>query len=295
VVIAIIGILIALLLPAVQKVREAANRMTCANNLKQLGVALHNYHGSLGVFPPARNPFPLVHSPQSRLLPFVEQENLQKLVDYTQAPSSDANLAASETPIKLLICPSDLMRGRVPGSTHGGTNYTACVGTGLVEYGLIASGDGTFTQKPLGFRDLVDGTSNTVVFSESLLGNGVTSIGAEPTEAQREVLEMASGNDPTPSACGQGGGTWSGQRGGKWIDGHYGNALYNHYYTPNPVPWDCGNGFHNKALSSARSLHSGGVNVMLGDGSVRFVTNSVKLDIWRALATRIGGEAPGEY
>src|SRR4051794_36202958 len=128
VVIAIIGVLIGLLLPAVQKVREAANRLSCQNNLKQLGLALHNYHGALGTFPPARNPFspppPLVYSAQARLLPYVEQDNLAKLIDFTTpplyfagaTPPSAGTYTASITVIKLLVCPSDIGRGVVQGA-----------------------------------------------------------------------------------------------------------------------------------------------------------------------------------
>ena len=85
------------------------------------------------------------------------------------------------------------------------------------------------------------------------------------------------------------------QRGGKWIDGHYGNTLYNHYYPPEPPgKWDCGNASHNKGLSTARSNHAGGVNLLLADGSVRFVRNAVQPATWRALATRDGGEVIGD-
>ena len=290
VVIAIIAILIALLVPAVQKVREAASRIQCTNNLKQLGLALHNHHASLKNFPPARNPWPLVHSPLARLLPYVEQENLQKLVDFTQPVSSPANLAASQTPVRLFLCPTDIGDGRVPGSSHAGTNYVANVGTGTVGFGLIASGDGVFTQTPMGFRDLSDGSSNTAAFSETLLGNGVNSAGPIPLNPQREVLEVPGGSDPTPGACAGAAGGWSGQRSAKWIDGHYGNVLYNHYYMPNAREWDCGNGSHNKGLSTARSLHPGGVNMLFCDGSVRFVTDSIHQNTWRGMATRGGGE-----
>ena len=294
VVIAIIAILIGLLLPAVQKVREAAARMKCSNNLKQIGLAMHNYEGALGAFPQARNPFPLVHSALSRLLPYVEQDNLQKLVDYTTPPTSAQNLVASQTRVNLFVCPSDPRNGQVPGMAEYGTNYVANNGSGTIGFGLIASGDGMFTQTPVRHGDILDGTSNTAAFAESTLGNGVTPASAADADPRFAVLEVPGGADTTPAACDSAGGAFSGRRGGKWIDGHYGNSLYNHYYTPNPTgKWDCGNGSHNKGLSTARSFHSGGVSVLACDGSVRFVRDGINPTTWRALATRAGGEVLG--
>jgi prepilin-type N-terminal cleavage/methylation domain-containing protein/prepilin-type processing-associated H-X9-DG protein len=306
VVIAIIAILIGLLLPAVQKVREAAARMSCSNNLKQIGLAMHNHHSALNEFPPARKPFPLVFSPLARLLPYVEQDNLQKLLDFTQPPldffgtgtnpnDNPTPTAPSKFQVKLFLCPSDALSPRVPGSAYGATNYIACVGTGLVQFGNVASGDGVFTDVPVRVEAISDGSSNTVAFSETLLGNGLTSNGSVPSDPRRERYVIPGGADTTPAGCeSASGGAWSGGRSAKWIDGHYGSALYNHYYPPNARAWDCGNGFNNKGLTAARSGHSGGVNVLFCDGGVRFVRDSVDLVAWRAASTRVGGEVPGD-
>src|SRR5436309_2594590 len=124
VVIAIIAILIGLLLPAVQKVREAAARIKCANNLKQIGLALHNYHSVNQNFPPGRAPYPLVVSSQGRILAYVEQDNIGRSVDVNMVPLYNSNPAqfplipgnyqASITPVKLFVCPSDPMNGQNP-------------------------------------------------------------------------------------------------------------------------------------------------------------------------------------
>jgi prepilin-type N-terminal cleavage/methylation domain-containing protein len=295
VVIAIIGVLVALILPAVQAARESARRMGCGNNLRQVGIALQNYHDVTNCLPVARNPFPLVHSALSRILPFVEQGNVHQLVDYTQPLSAASNQAAIESPIKLFVCPSDGARGRVPGTVTGATNYVVNNGSGTVGFGLIASGDGVFTQTNIAFRQITDGLSNTAAASESLLGTGRTSVGSTPADLRREILEVPGGNDPTPADCQAAAGAWVGQRGAKWLDGHYGNSLYNHYYAPNQATWDCGNGSHNKGLWSARSTHPGGVGLLLCDSSVRLVSSQIAIEVWRALSTRGGGETTADF
>jgi prepilin-type processing-associated H-X9-DG protein len=238
----------------------------------------------------------MVHSGLSRLLPFVEQENVQRLVDYTTPLSSAQNIAASQTRVKLFVCPADGADGRVPGQLDAGSNYVASNGSGTVAYGLIASGDGLFTQTPMRPADILDGLSNTAAFSESTLGNGQVPASAASADPRFVVLEVPGGNDATPDACESAAGVFSAKRGAKWLDGHYGNTLYNHYYPPNIAgKWDCGNGSHNKGLSTARSFHAGGVNVLLADGSVRFLRDSIDMPTWRGMSTRNGGEVPGDF
>ncbi len=303
VVLAIIAVLIGLLLPAVQKVRESAARTSCQNNLKQLGLALHNYHDAYGSLPPGSNtPYPNLFSAHAYLLPFLEQDNLQRTMNFKRAPvplgsdDGSANRSAALLLVKTFLCPSDSGTGRVPGSDYGGTNYVACTGTGTVSNGLTSVGDGVFYHASrTKLMDIRDGTSNTAAFSESLLGDGAAPSDRSSTDSKRRVLELIGGTDTTPLACKGGDGLWPGQRGARWINGQYGDTLYNHYYTPNATFWDCGNANHDKGLTAARSQHSGSVNVLLCDGSVRAVGNGVTMEVWRGLATRAGGEVLGEY
>jgi prepilin-type N-terminal cleavage/methylation domain-containing protein/prepilin-type processing-associated H-X9-DG protein len=298
VVIAIIAILVALLLPAVQQAREAARRAQCRNNLKQIGLALHNYESSHRVFPPGTLGFPKVFSAHAHLLPYMDQANLRNLIDFDVPPLDfgipgwQANEQAAKTTIPVYRCPSD--GEHVPGSDFGTINYPACVGSGLVNDGSSSRADGVvFTQSSIGFGDLTDGTSNTVCFGETVLGSGADpATGSDPF---REVIELSGGTPTTPIACIPGSGGWSGLRGAKWINGHYADTLYNHFYPPNVAAPDCHNQWHNHALTAARSMHSGGVHVLLCDGSVQFVGETVNLNIWRAVSTRAGGEVVGEF
>jgi prepilin-type N-terminal cleavage/methylation domain-containing protein/prepilin-type processing-associated H-X9-DG protein len=315
VVIAIIAVLIGLLLPAVQKVRAAAARAQCLNNLKQIGIALHNYESTNGCFPSGcGGPSPLWFSAQAYLLPYIEQENLQNLIDFSQAPESygyiptDNDAKAATFVVKLFLCPSDWISPRVPSSIHGASNYVACNGSGTVQNGLTSAGvaDGVFYDMcdfngnvvgTCRIAAITDGTSNTAAFSESLLGDGQTTNGTAPSNAaQRKVLLFPGGADTSPVACSSNSGTWSGLRGDGWISGgDLTNGYYNHFYLPNTSMWDCTNEWQSSTLKAARSLHDGGVNLLLCDGSVRFVSNSISLITWQKLATRAGGEVVGDY
>jgi prepilin-type N-terminal cleavage/methylation domain-containing protein/prepilin-type processing-associated H-X9-DG protein len=304
VVIAIIGVLVAVLLPAVQAARESSRRVACANNLKQIGVALQNFHAAFGRFPMGRGqPVPGIFSPQAYLLPYLEEANLKDLVDYGSAPTSFSvasgtfydgarNLNAACTTISVYQCPSDVANGRVFNSAFGGTNYVASVGSGTVGNGNMVGADGVFfTGSKIAFRSILDGSSHTVAFSERTLGPGLSANTLTAATAFAYMLQLSNPNDASPVTCASPAlGTWYSQRSAKWILGNYGNTLYNHYYPPNAVQWDCMNMAQQKGLTAARSLHPGGVSVLFCDSSVRFVDDSVAIDLWRALATISGGE-----
>jgi prepilin-type processing-associated H-X9-DG protein len=303
VVMAVIGVLVALLLPAVQSAREAARRVACSNHLKQLGLALHHFHDIHRRFPAGRGaPLPVVFSAQAHLLPYMEEENLQDLIDFSSAPTTfsvpgttydgSANYLAATTAVAVLQCPSDTGSGRVSGSPFGATSYAANAGSGLADYGNLRDADGVFyLGSAINFRDLLDGSTHTAAFSERLLGTGQPAAGVSPQIIQRSMWELPVGSDPTPSACAaRASESWYVERGAKWILGNYGNTLYNHYYSPNAIQWDCMNMNQQKALGTARSRHPGGVMVSFCDGSVRFVLQTISQEVWRAASTRAGGE-----
>lgn len=320
VVITIIGILISLLLPAVQSAREAARRISCANNLKQVGLALHNYHSHYNCFPGLGTSSLASFSVQAKLLPFVEQTNLQDLIDFTQPlylgsshnqTLNPAQAAAARTRLSLFRCPSDPgedMYEEKPGEVLAGGNYVVCGGSGTgTNYDLRYPTDGLFYYgSACGFRDIADGSSNTVVFSESILGlrSDVTKPDAVPTGFDR--LMGFSGHAPNTDGPGLHGlidpdlasvarrcQLWFGNRCFGWIVGKPMATTFITYMLPNdPTPdvYSMGIGFY-----AARSFHPGGVNATLGDGSVRFISDRVELDVWRALGTCAGGEVIEQF
>jgi prepilin-type N-terminal cleavage/methylation domain-containing protein/prepilin-type processing-associated H-X9-DG protein len=317
VVIAIIAILIGLLVPAVQKVREAASRATCQNNLKQLGLAMHSFHDTNRKFPYARrvdnwDAFPWYFT----VLPFVEQENIRQLVFNLDTAvgvwGTDPRLIAARTTIvPIVFCPSDT--GPIINEPNSTTwcrtrgNYRASVGPGDM-YGQavdnttgpwgpgvfqVLRGQGTGGTSPAAHQtrlsDIKDGTSNTILLLEGL------------------------NSTVTPG--------WGGPIGDIQL-GNMGGSMLSTYQTPNtavadqpvgPCPQDRGDTVYRApcqqlrplergtpydsvgAWAAARGKHSGGVNVALCDGSVRFVGDGVDLRTWRALGTRAGGEVVGDY
>ena len=298
VVIAIIAVLIGMLLPAVQKVRAAAARTGCQNNLRQLGLALHNHHAARGRFPAGRGPtHPGIFSAHAHLLPYVEQEGVRRLIDFSAAPvtytvppatvhDGTRNEPAATTVLKVLVCPADPAGGRVPGSRFGGTNYAANPGSGSERAGSLDRADGVFLRgSAVRLGEIADGTAATAAFAERPLGEG----GPGPGDSRQVMTELPGGTDPTPAACAASA-AWNTERGAKWIIGNYGNTLYNHALPPNPPASDCTNMTQQEGRMAARSFHPGGVNVLFCDGSVRPVRDAVTPAAWYAAATRNGGE-----
>jgi len=303
VVIAVIGALVALLLPAVQAARGAARRASCGNNLKQIGLALHAHHDTHGQLPSGRGaPTPKVFSPHAYLLPFLEAENLHRLIDLNAPPTTfnvppatvydgTPNLPAATTVAKIFLCPADGVVGRVPGSDFAGTNYAASVGSG-VDAGSLGTADGVFyLGSTVRFADITDGSSHTVAFSERPIGSGSAASAPGPADPLRMVREIAPSITPTPSNCEpSASGNWNQERGAKWILGNYGNTLYNHALPPNARVCDCMNSTQQKGQLAARSYHPGGVQTVRCDGSVQFASNSIDAAAWKGLASRSGGE-----
>ncbi|EMB18304.1 DUF1559 domain-containing protein [Rhodopirellula europaea] len=326
VVIAIIGILVGLLLPAVQAARAAARRMSCSNNVKQVSLATHNYHSTFNRFPGIGDSITNGWSVQAQILPYAEQSGLYDLIDFEaglgRAASTTGfnppNDEAAATVIPFYNCPSDdvrpnkmvtYTRGRNSyGWEHAGLNYSFNVGTGTgtnVDYGSPT--DGLFwRQSKTQFRDILDGTSNTILLAETLMGPGADAAEIPyhlngkfvATGSGRNVSDMQQFRD---SVWGQDPRTfigshtnWSGTRNTAWISGFgSGGGSINGWYTPNNALPDLA--VRAYMVSGPRSQHEGGVMVGLADGSVRFVTDSIDLELYRGLWTVRGREVQTEF
>ncbi len=280
VVIAIIAILIGLLLPAVQKVREAAARIQCANNLKQIGLALHNYHDANQSLPPGINA-PLISgwsqtgSPgwgwAAYLLPFIEQENLFRTTRFDLSIADPANATPRVTPVAIYLCPSDSARPTFTATAAGGVPICDVAAANYA--GMWSSEDTTgptdwngvlYPQSRVRFADITDGLSQTFAVSERSQRHGeVTWTGAVPG-AQTVPTD--------PQAVGQ-------------IDGNAAMTLG--YVGAANNPGEVGGVW---ASAYHTSSHGVGSNFLFCDGHVKFLSPSIDFNTFKALATRAGGE-----
>ncbi len=307
VVIAIIAVLIALLLPAVQSAREAARRAQCVNNLKQIGLALHNYENSITCFPMSMGldapgfgyPEPVSYSGLSMLLPFMEQTVVFNSINYSIPRGNPGNNTALATSVNSFLCPTDPQKTFPVG--EAGENYHPNSGN-TIDYVSGASDPWGFNSALPPFNgpfypvsrtriaDITDGTSNTAGWSEMGLGDLSNSIATEKTD-QFWTQTWPKTNALAISQC-QGfqasNLTYQGLStdGVPWLEGST-SAMYNHVNVPNKRSCIFPPG---RIINTANSYHPGGVNVLMCDGSVRFVKDSISLPTWMALGSRNGGE-----
>jgi prepilin-type N-terminal cleavage/methylation domain-containing protein/prepilin-type processing-associated H-X9-DG protein len=300
VVIAIIGILIGLLLPAVQKVREAANRVRCQNNLKQLGLALHNYHGTVGQLPPgAVWGSSLYSAPRINgivhLFPYLEADNVYRQITFPTASSGQywASVASNQPPmqavLKVFYCSSD-SNNTTPGLALAWSGYP-CQRTNYMCFMGQTEWDGFPSLPPSNvrsafaanwgarFEDIVDGTSNTMLMGETLTGPTQSSDKATLwSDYSAGTVSIQTQLTPNSSAP----------------DQLWGTTCCPTCNQPQQnLPCVVNNSWNN--YCAARSYHAGGVNVLFGDGSVHFIGNTVDINTWRGLATIAGGELLGDF
>ena len=333
VVIAIIAVLIALLLPAVQAAREAARRAQCVNNLKQLGLGVHNYLSVNNTFPPhsmqnvGSTWGPWFSSWTTAMLPQMEQNAMFNALNFNLLLPDGSNTTVGFSQLSLWLCPSESLKTR-PQAPWGTINYCGNFGgPGVISWGsgTIVPGQQAWSpynssnRAPVGIESITDGTSNTALFSERLVGFSDNHV-VYPGEAgaKRGIFNVASPSmtaDQGPTTGGPNavlflnnckslprttGSSYSALAGAYWcFDMQYTvqNHTYFHFNTPNGIscsnnglPEGDANWGGSLAANTANSNHSGGVNVGMADGSVRFFKDSISYPTWWAVGTRNGGE-----
>lgn len=270
VVIAIIAILIGLLLPAVQKVRAAAARIQCTNNLKQTGLAFHNYHDSYERFPTANSP--TFGSAFTLILPFVEQDNIRRVYDPSVSPSAAPNNTVTGLPVKIFLCPSMALPPAPTAaySTHY-ASYAACVGSndawaappdnGVIVRANATGGPATYTGTRM--TEITDGTSNTFLAGE--MGFQL-----------KDYLFTS--------------GAYAGQVRGGNTSWAFGYTSYTFGSTKVMMNTITGPTSVNDRLQTFRSDHGGGVNFLFADGSIHYLRDGMDANAYLWMGTRSGGE-----
>ena len=329
VVIAIIAVLIALLLPAVQQAREAARRAQCKNNLKQLGLALHNYLESNSVFPPLNGIGTGTGgkwSPWARVLPYIDGSTVYNKAnlnlnysDHTLNGDGSSNWDITALRMAVLMCPSEVNdRTRVSTTVGGQNHYPVNYGVNCGSWKTVTHastlaaggtpGDGAFApNSKFNSGAYSDGMSNTICASEVKAftpGAASSKLGTDAYPTVSDVTGFASGSGASFSVNGH----------SEWVDGKVHETGFTTTFTPNTnVPIVSGGvtyngdyvscregsassvGFAVYAAVTSRSFHTGTVNSLLMDGSVRSMSENIDLNLWRALGTRSGGEVTGEF
>ncbi len=320
VVIAIIAVLVALLLPAVQQVREAARRTQCKNHLKQWGLALHNYADTNSVLPPsaAINLSPGAGTTDSwsahaRLLPYIDQATVYNKIDLSSDWSTQTVLDGLK--LVMLTCPSDVRSDQIRVPTlnrpkHYPTSYGFCMGTWFIFNPATGrAGDGPFLPNAkIGFGAIIDGTSSTMMMAEVRSWSPTRRTGGPtPNTVPASVPEV--------EALMSQGTVYRDNGHTEWFDGIVHHAGFTTVLTPNTsarcsdgtsILSDCNYNSWQEGINgplgqptyaavTTRSYHEGAVNVTMLDGSVRTVSENLDQAVWRSLGTRAGSEVVGEF
>ncbi len=305
VVIAIIAILIGLLLPAVQKVREAAARTQCSNNLKQVGLAIFNHESALGYIPSSIRPAGVTALPRISwtiaALPYIEQDNLRKNYDTTQSWGAATNLPVSSQKIKIFQCPSSPNPDRLDGDPQSNTwnivsitDYAAVTSVATLaasgsnsNLGIVTGAGIMEKNATIKIANITDGTSNTLLVVESSGRPQIYRVGKPYGSPTTQQINGGGWARPASDLD-----FYSSTPDGSTVTGSCAVGCTNGF------DYQAAGGYNNSTFgtegsSAPYAFHTGGINALFGDGSVRFLRNSVSVQTFAALVTRNGGEVIG--